>query len=165
MNDKSIQTARHLAQQRLVVPHNPSPGETAYTGHTYFEKCAFSRRAFLKTAAGAAGVLLGAGLPQAARAGGSGEPKPIPGGFEAGGQLFHVLGPGIFGTPADAEPSSITDFNGFIGLTFVDGIVTRTNTTTGEVRRLPFLASDMRFMKGVFRDTQGRVRQGAFAFV
>ena len=165
MNDKSIQTARHLAQQRLVVPHNPSPGGTAYTGHASFGERPFSRRTFLKTAAGTTGVLLGAGLPQVARAGGNGEPRPIPGGFEVGGQTFHVLGPGFLGTPADAEPSTITDFNGIVGVTYVDGMVTRTNTTTGEVRRLPFLASDMRFMKGVFRDTHGHVRQGAFSLV
>ena len=68
-------------------------------------------------------------------------------------------------TPADAEPSTITDFNGFIGLTYVDGMVTRTNTATGEVRRLPFLASDMRFIAGVYRDVKGRLREGAFALV
>jgi hypothetical protein len=69
------------------------------------------------------------------------------------------------GTPADAEPSTITDFNGFIGLAFIDGEVTRTNTATGEERTLPFLTSDMRFMQGVFRGTDGRMHQGAFALV
>ena len=31
--------------------------------------------------------------------------------------------------------------------------------------RLPFVNSDMRFMQGVFRGTDGKVHQGAFAFV
>jgi hypothetical protein len=75
-----------------------------------------------------------------------------------------VFGPGII-DPPDAEPSSITDFNGFIGLAFINGTVTRTNTVTNEVRTLPFVNSDMRFMKGVFKGTDGRTHHGAFAFV
>jgi len=43
--------------------------------------------------------------------------------------------------------------------------VTRTQTTTGEVRTLPFVDSDLRFMKGFYRGTDGRFHQGAFAFV
>ena len=39
------------------------------------------------------------------------------------------------------------------------------NTKTGEVLRLPFVNSDMRFMQGVFRGTDGKVHRGAFAFV
>jgi hypothetical protein len=44
-------------------------------------------------------------------------------------------------------------------------MVTQTNTKTGEMVRLPFVDSDMRFMQGVFRGTDGKVHQGAFAFV
>jgi hypothetical protein len=61
--------------------------------------------------------------------------------------------------------TSITDFNGFLGLAYISGTVRRTNTVTGEVLPLPFLNSDMRFMKGVFRGTDGQIHQGAFAFV
>ena len=75
-----------------------------------------------------------------------------------------MFGPGTI-DPADAEPSSITDFNGFVGIAFISGTVTRTNVKTGEVRTLPFLQSDMRFMKGDFRGTDGKVHQGTFAFV
>ena len=75
-----------------------------------------------------------------------------------------MFGPGLF-DPIDAEPSTITDFNGFVGLAFISGTVTRTNTKTGEVRTLPFVNSDMRFMDGVFQGTDGRTHQGAFAFV
>jgi hypothetical protein len=65
----------------------------------------------------------------------------------------------------DAEPATITDFNGFVGVARISGTVTRTNTATGEVLTLPFVNSDMRFMKGVFRGTDGRIHQGAFALV
>jgi hypothetical protein len=80
------------------------------------------------------------------------------------GGAFRVFGPGLI-DPIDAEPSSITDFNGFVGLAFISGEVTRTNTVTGEVRTLPFVNSDMRFMKGVFRGTDGRIHHGAFGLV
>jgi hypothetical protein len=65
----------------------------------------------------------------------------------------------------DAEPSTITDFNGFIGVAFISGEVTQTNTATGEVRTLPFLESDMRFMKGTFRGTDGGFHRRAFALI
>jgi hypothetical protein len=123
-----------------------------------------SRRQFLGAAAGAAGLALG-WKPGLARAAPVGDPVPIPGGFEVAGTLFHAFGPGFFGSPADLEPSMITHFNGFVGLAYIDGMCTETNHTTGRVRRLPFLASDMRFMKGVYRDNTGKVRQGAFALV
>jgi hypothetical protein len=65
--------------------------------------------------------------------------------------------------PIDAEPATITDFKGFVGLAYLDGTVLQINTTTGEIRKLPFISTDMRFMKGIFRDTEGQLRQGAFA--
>jgi len=132
---------------------------------------ALSRRQFLRTSGGA---LLGAGLGSAlgsklwpsrmAAAHGAHQPVPIPGGTPVLGGAFHVYGPGLI-DPVDAEPSSITDFNGFLGIAFISGTVTRTNTRTGEVRTLPFLESDMRFMKGVYRGTDGEIHQGAFGFV
>jgi hypothetical protein len=91
-------------------------------------------------------------------------PVPIPGGTPVLGGAFHVFGPGTI-DPVDAEPSSITDFNGFVGIAFISGMVTRTNTRTGEVRTLPFLNSDMRFMQGNFRGTDGKMHQGSFGFV
>jgi hypothetical protein len=75
-----------------------------------------------------------------------------------------VFGPAL-SDPVDAEPSTITDFNGFVGLAYISGTVTRTNTATGEVLTSPFVNSDMCFMKGVFRGTDGRLHHGAFAFV
>src|SRR5262245_38633792 len=99
---------------------------------------AWSRRRFGRTAAGAAilGATWGAGLwrPRLAWAHNAHEPVHIPGGTPVLGGAFHVFAPGAPGVdPADAEPASITDFNGFIGLAYISGTVTRTNTKTGEV--------------------------------
>jgi hypothetical protein len=65
----------------------------------------------------------------------------------------------------DQEPITITDFDGIIGLAFINGMVTETNTTTGDQRKIPFNMADMRFMQGVFLDTNGQERQGTFALV
>jgi hypothetical protein len=80
------------------------------------------------------------------------------------GGAYHVFGPAAF-DPIDAEPVTITNLDASVGLAYVSGMVTQTNTKTGEVVRLPFVDSDMRFMQGVFRGTDGKVHQGAFAFV
>jgi hypothetical protein len=123
-----------------------------------------SRRQFLGAAAGAAGLALAwkSGLALADPAG---EPVPIPGGFKIGSTLFHVFAPGAGNNPPDLELSTITDFNGFVGLAYISGMCTETNHVTGAKRRLPFLTADMRFMKGIFRDQTGKVQQGAFALV
>jgi len=91
-------------------------------------------------------------------------PVPIPGGTPALGGAYHVFGPAAF-DPIDAEPATITNLNAKVGLAYVSGMVTQTNIKTGDVIRLPFVNSDMRFMQGVFRGTDGKVHQGAFAFV
>jgi hypothetical protein len=65
----------------------------------------------------------------------------------------------------DAEPATITNFNGFVGLAYISGMVTRRNRTTGETEQLPFLGSDMRYMTGVYRGEDGRVRRGTFGFI
>ena len=141
-----------------------------HPGHAHVWHHAMSRRQFIRTAAGAAtlGTALGAGLwrPEQAKAHQAHEPVPIPGGTPVFDGDFHVFGPGFpgFDSP-DAEPSTITDFNGFLGLAYISGEVTRTNTATGEVRTLPFMNNDMRFMKGEFRGTDGRMHHGAFAFI
>jgi len=125
-----------------------------------------SRRRFARTAAGGAfaaavGSRLWTTSPVEAA---SFAPVPIPGGSPALGGAYHVFGPAAF-DPIDAEPVTITNLNAAVGLAYVSGMVTQTNTKTGEMRRLPFVNSDMRFMQGVFRGTDGKVHQGAFAFV
>ncbi|HYK90451.1 MAG TPA: hypothetical protein VE398_16875 [Acidobacteriota bacterium] len=139
--------------------------------HSHSRLRAMSRRQFARTAAGAAGIgaFLGSapwrpGLAEAKR---EFEPVPIPGGTPVLGGNFHIFGPSPDGSfdPINAEPVTITDFDGFFGLTYVNGEVKQTNMATGEILTLPFVDSDMRFVKGVFRGRDGRVHQGAFAFV
>jgi hypothetical protein len=126
-----------------------------------------SRRRFAGTTVGTA--LLGAlgselWRPTMAKATASFAPIPIPGGSPVLGGSYHVFGPAAF-DPVDAEPITITNFNGFVGLAYISGMVTQTNTKTGVTMRVPFVDSDMRFMQGNVRGTDGRVHQGAFAFV
>jgi len=125
-----------------------------------------SRRQFARTAAGSAfAAAVGSGLWNSSLVeAASFAPVPIPGGSPALGGAYHVFGPAAF-DPIDAEPITITNLNAFVGLAYISGMVTRTNAKTGEVVRLPFVDSDMRFMQGVFRGTDGKVHQGAFAFV
>jgi hypothetical protein len=79
---------------------------------------------------------------------------------------FHFFGPGFPDfDPADAEPSTITDFNGTVGLAYISGMVRRTTISTGVSVDLPFFGNDMRFMDGVYRGVDGRVRQGTFALI
>ena len=125
-----------------------------------------SRRQFTRTAAaGAFAATVGSKLwtPNLMGAA-SFTPVPIPGGSPVLGGGFHLFGPAAI-DPIDAEPISITNIDASVGLAYVSGMVTQTNTKTHEVRRLPFVDSDMRFMQGVFRGTDGNVHPGAFAFV
>lgn len=140
-----------------------------FPGHRHFARRLLSRRSFLEKTGITAGILAASGiLPEvtlAARHGHnsttSATPLPIPGGLQLlgpDGPLFHVFLPA-----SGAEPSTITNFNGFIGWAAVGGF--GTHTTTGEEpQHLPFEA-DVRFMKGEFVDADGRNHHGAFAFI
>ena len=128
-----------------------------------------SRRQFGHSIAGTAAIggALGAGLLRAdtaAAAPGTFAPVPIPGGTPVLGGNYHVFGPAL-SDPIDAEPSTITNFEGFVGLAYLNGKATQTNTKTGDTHPYPFLNSDMRFMTGNFRATDGNVHQGTFALV
>jgi hypothetical protein len=101
-------------------------------------------------------------VPIAARAARppSSEPSPIPGGiqpFGPGTEVFHLFLP----EPGN-EPSTITDFNGFLGVARITGYGTATDGA-GQTRRL-FYDADMRFMKGLYVGKDGRHRQGTFGF-
>ena len=100
-----------------------------------------SRRKFIGAAAGTTGAILGAGLwvPKLALAAGS-DPNPIPGGFLPGFHVF-LLGEGN-------EPSTITDFKGFVGVADVQGTGTAINTRTGFHETLHY-DTDVRFMQGI----------------
>jgi hypothetical protein len=58
------------------------------------------------------------------------------------------------------DPSTITDFNGFIGLgDFAGGTGKDPSNTT------LYWAADIRFMDGEYIGIDGRLRQGSFAFI
>jgi len=115
--------------------------------------------------AAASGMFFGSlAAPPAAWAArkGSSTPKPIPGGIQPlgpGTETFHIFlpAPGF-------EPSTITDFNGVVGVANVGGKGTQTDTTTNTSKILPFDA-DVRFMRGVYVGEDGRVHRNAFVFV
>jgi hypothetical protein len=146
----------------------------AHIGHAHFWDRALSRRQMLVRAAGVAGTAVAAPfvLPAVARAGATalGEPKPIVGGTQIDGLTF-----AHFYFPADnpfsqvtiknntGDPSTIRDFNGFVGVGEW-GPGTGTGKTGANTTPL-FWGADVRFMDGEYVDSDGRHRQGAFAFV
>ena len=88
------------------------PAEHQPVGHPHFLQRAFSRRNFVRTAAGATGIALGAGvfIPVLALAGNNDdddtttpfEPRPIPGGIQPlgpGTPIFHTYPPGLNNRP------------------------------------------------------------------
>jgi hypothetical protein len=128
-----------------------------------------SRRTFVRSAAGAlaAGATFGNGLIQSAfaQAPNPSDPVPIPGGSPGLGGAFHVFAP-AFIDPVDAEPITITNFNGFVGLAYISGMVTRrSRSNPADVKHYRFTDSDMRFMQGVYRGVDGRVRRGTFGLI
>lgn len=141
----------------------------------HFHRSGASRRAFL----GTAGAALGVGLlsPSSVYAhrddddrqhGEDAQPNAIPGGvapFAPFGVFIHhnPLNPL---KPLDLinDPSQITDFDGFVGLTHIRGGGTGTNTLTGVSAPMAYQA-DMGFSKGKFIGTDGHRHEGTFAFV
>ena len=121
-----------------------------------------SRRAFMGGAAGLTATALGASMLRApaawAKSASLAVPKPTTSVFSLGGQDFHLS---FFGHGVD--PSSITDFNGFVGVADVQGTGTATNAD-GSQEPLLF-DTDMRFMDGQFVGVDGKVHQGVFGFV
>jgi hypothetical protein len=111
-------------------------------------------------AAGTTGAILGSTLwmPKLALAAGS-DPIPIPGGIVVGGQLFHVflLGEGN-------EPSTITDFQGFVGVADVQGTGTANYIGTGRQETLNF-DTDVRFMQGTYIGMDGNQYSDTFGFI
>ena len=132
-----------------------------------------SRRTFFGRVT-TAGTILGAGLfgSRSAHAAENiavqGGPKPIPGGgapLTPFGVLVHHFGLNPALTLANLnDPSAITDFDGFVGLTNIRGGGTGTNTSTGATTTLAFSAA-MGFSQGRFIGTDGRQHEDTFAFV
>jgi len=127
-------------------------------GHPHFWDRVLSRRDVLAGAAGATGLLATSGVwaPVLARRASS-DPKPIPG-VVAPGAPFHVNLPGH-----GNEPSTITDFNGLVGLAEVRGEGNGWEPGAAHPRRLTFDV-DVRFMAGEYVGQDGRMHHGSFAF-
>lgn len=153
-------------------------GLAPYRGHKHFARRLLNRRGFLEKSGLTLGALAGSGLltgaaryampgsaPPMQGSGRNGTtsatPQPIPGGLQLlgpSGPVFHLFlpAPGV-------EPSTITDFNGFVGWAAVGGM--GTHTPAGEApQHLPF-ESDVRFMLGEFIGADGKNHHGAFAFI
>ena len=94
--------------------------------------------------------------------------NPIPGGvapFKPFGVFIHhnPLNPKV-ALANISDPSQITDFDGFVGLTHIRGGGTGTDTNTGDTMPLAYQA-DMGFGQGKFIGTDGQQHKGTFAFV
>ena len=137
--------------------------------HLEADRRGWTRRQFLQmgaavVAAGGATVLSRTAL---AAPPGSGLPEQIP---YHSPFLEDALGLQIpFFLPAEVDPFSggngipttIHNFNGFLGLVEADGVSNPDNTADDEPR---LWACDVRFMKGVFVNRSGHKQPGAFAF-
>ena len=139
-----IPSSAHFSDQDVSRPRFAG-------GHAHFWERAFSRRQVLTTAAAGTAVALGTGLfsPEVVSARGAFvAPRPIPETIFPNAP-FHVLDPG------GEEPSTITDFNGFVGATELQG--TGTDGLLFDV--------DMRFMQGAYVGVDGKVHHDTFGFV
>jgi hypothetical protein len=131
---------------------------------SHYARHELSRRAFVGGAAAAvaAGASLGSGLlwPAAASAGtlSIAPPRPTPATTTVNGVSFHFVS---FG--AGVDPSSITDFKGFVGVADVRGTGTARNPD-GSTETLLF-DTDMRFMQGTYVGLDGAVHEATFGFV
>lgn len=124
---------------------------------------AVSRRSFIRgTGALVAAAAVGQAVRPTALYAAGADPIPVSGSPNLA--PFSVWAP-IFVDSIDADPASIANFNGVAAIAYINGMVRRTNTVTGEVDVLPFLDADMRFMQGVYRGLDGKPRQGTFGFV
>ncbi len=143
-----------------------------------------SRRNLIRGAAGAAagaGFVLGSGLWTPARADDDeseetcGLPLPIPHTNAGPFGPLHDYFPGPidgslaptdpFGThPEGRDPSTITNFEGFVGQVDLTFSGTGMDTKTGATAPYKF-HTDTRFMKGMFIGSDERTHHGAFAFI
>jgi hypothetical protein len=131
--------------------------------HHWHTERRVSRRAVLRTVAGAAGVLGAAQVfpPMAfAKAASKGRPRPING----LAPMFEVQAPQYKGEgrPAVFEQAVLTDFDGLVGSTDVTGFGIGSD---GAGEREMYFRCDMRFMRGRYLDTGGTLRHSTFAFI
>lgn len=152
-------------RQALVArqTHLTASHSTPLLSSRRWGRLAMSRRRFMQGSGAliAAATIAGVARPRVLQAAGN-DPIPVPG--SPAFDPFSIWAP-IFVDSIDADPASITDFNGVAGIAYVSGMVRRTDTSTGDVDVLPFLDADMRFMQGVYRGVDGKPRRGTFGFI
>ena len=94
---------------------------------------------------------------------GGAEPVPIPGGMDVGGgNIIHVFAPGPEGaglTGVNAEPSTITNFNGLSAYALFTGSAVDPQGNAYDA------VLDMRLMDGEFVGVDGKHHQGTFGFI
>ena len=138
------------------------------------------RRKLVHATIGAAGATLGSGLWTPARADDDNTQPcavPLPQVHTTAGPFgpLHFYFPGPIdgslaatdatGThPEGRDPSTITNFNGFVGQVDLVFSGTGTDTKTGAKAAYSF-HTDTRFMKGDFLGSDERMHSGAFAFI
>jgi hypothetical protein len=134
-------------------------GSTSGAERLPFAVTELSRRRLL----GAAGALALAGFVDATPAfahAGDASPRPIPGGFDENftpvpsNPFIHVLPPAV-----GFDMSTITDFAGIVACAEIQGTAKGSDGTTYT------FDADMRFMKGRYVATDGRLRDASFGFV
>lgn len=163
-------------RRESMKPRRVSSGQRTrepYLLHQHGHHHPWSRRQFLQGSVALLGTVASLGFSQGtvlAAKPGTGIPKPLP---DFSPLLFDVFGVDIpFFLPIEvdpftgeldplANPSTITDFNGFIGLVEAAGVSDAENNADGVPRTW---ACDVRFMEGVFADRAGRKQRGAFGF-
>jgi hypothetical protein len=146
----------------MDLRHVPVPEEGISRFIAREASARISRARFLRRGAIALGGIAGVGLldSNAAYARATGEPRPIPGGFDEffnpvpSDPLIHVLPPSV-----GFEMATVTDFNGVIGAAELQG------TASGSDGSAYTFDTDMRFMQGAYVGLDGRVYEGAFGFI
>jgi hypothetical protein len=110
------------------------------------------------------GIIMSPGLAIAA----TDDPVPIPGGIETGlpppnGPIIHVFSPGptdLGFMGLDIEPNTITNFNGFAAMAYMNGTAVDAEGNTYAIG-----LSDMRVFQGTYRSADGSTHHGTFAFI
>ena len=175
MHSKIVSMPPSGATPRRVVSEGktPTPGlREPHPFHLLDHHHPWSRRHFLQAGgllvgAVAAGFPWGGGRALAAQPG-SGIPSQLPDFSPVLHDAFGIEIPFFLPIEVDpfagvfdpvANPTTIWDFNGFLGLIEADGVSDPNNNSDRVARRW---AGDVRFMTGVFRDREGRTQSGAF---
>ena len=158
-----------------------SQGATGVHGHAHHRYFVSRREAIKIGGASAVGVaawsMFGPGIASANPGGdpahgNRGLPSPVGGYSPILESIFGLQIPFFLpieidpftGFPAGGpfDPSTISDFNGFVAVTEADGVTNNTSEGAGTPRRW---AVDARLIEGVYKDRDGRTRVGAFTFL